>query len=159
VGDPGSAKLHPALEPLSWLLGSWEGTGEGLWAAGFSFTDVVSLVPDEYGRPLVAYHQRTYLPDGHPSHGEMGYLVVQGSGGVQMTVAEPSGITETLSGRSAGSSLDLASAEIGHAPESRNVTATARRMRLDGDRLVIEVDVAMNGEPLATHTRSVLARG
>lgn len=75
-----------------------------------------------------------------------------------MTVSEPSGITETLAGSFEGPHAELLSVAIGRTPGARNVTATARRLSLEGDRLVLEVDVAMDGAELAPHTRSVLYR-
>jgi hypothetical protein len=147
---------HPLLEPLSWLLGAWVGDGEGLWAGGFEFGDSLTFSSD--GRPLVEFRQATHSRDGAVSHGEVGYLLVKDGGVVEMTVAEPSGITETLSGTFTGDGLALRSVEIGHTPSSKPVTATARRFSRQGDELVVEVDIGMNGEAPARHTRSVLRR-
>ncbi|MGO9196398.1 MAG: FABP family protein [Acidimicrobiales bacterium] len=147
---------HPNLAPVAFLLGAWVGEGEGLWDGGLSFEDSLTFSSD--GRPLIEFRQTTRTPDGKPSHSECGYLLAKDAGVVHMTVAEPSGITETLSGLADENNVTLESVEIGHSPDTDDVTRTARRLYLDGDHLVLEVDIAVNGEPLAAHTRSVLRR-
>ena len=89
-------ELHELLRPLQFLIGEWRGSGEGLWAGGFSFTDAVRFSHD--GRPLLRYDQVTVGPDGQPSHAETGFFAVQANGDVHVTLAEPSGITEVLVG-------------------------------------------------------------
>ena len=147
---------HPLLEQLSWLLGSWVGEGEGLWAGGFEFEDSLTFSSD--GRPLIEFRQATRSKEGAVSHGEVGYLLLKDGGAVEMTIAEPSGITETLSGSVTGDGVSLRSVEIGHTPSSKPVTSTARRFSRQGDELVVEVEIGMNGEELTAHTRSVLRR-
>ncbi len=150
------AGVHALVEPVTFLLGEWEGSGEGLWPGGFSFTDHLRFTTD--GRPLVEYRQTTATADGTPSHGEVGYLLLKPGGTVHMTVAQPSGITETLEGHVRGGVLSLRSVEIGHTPGAKAVTASERRISLGDGVLVAELAIAMNGEPLAPHTRSQLRR-
>ena len=147
---------HPLLEPVAFLLGTWAGDGAGLWAGGFDFEDSLEFHHD--GRPMIEFRQATRTREGRPSHGEAGYLLAREGGVVHLTVAEPSGITETLTGRAGDGRITLESVEIGHAPGTSRVTRTARRFRMDGDTLVAEVDIAVNDEALAPHTRSVLHR-
>lgn len=141
-------------DPLQFLLGEWSGEGKGLWG-DFSFEDSLSFV--RRGRPWLEFRQLT-TAGGETSHAECGFLMAEPGGRARMTVAEPSGITEALSGRVEGNQVVLSSDAIGLASGAKNVTATARRLRLEDDHLVVEVDVAMNGESLAPHTRSVLRR-
>lgn len=140
--------------PLGFLLGEWAGEGTGLWG-GFLFEDTLTFA--RRGKPWIEFRQLT-KGAGDTSHAECGYLMVDPDGGARMTVAEPSGITEVLSGTVEGQQIALRSDVVGLAPGAKNVTATARRFSLEGDRLVVEVDVAMNDEALAPHTRSVLRR-
>ncbi len=132
------------------------GEGEGLWDGGFEFEDALTYATD--GRPRVEFRQLTWDKDGSMSHSEAGYLLLEDGGVVHMTVAEPSGVTETLSGTVAGESVTLRSVEIGHTPGAKPVTATARRISLHEDDLVVEVDIGMNDEPPVPHTRSLLRR-
>lgn len=149
--------MHPLLGPLEFLTGAWEGEGRGLWSDDFRFADSLEFTDD--GRPLLHFRQVTHLPDGTPSHGEVGYLLAKPDGLVHMTIAEPSGITEALSGRAGEGELTLESVEIGHTPGTDNVTGVRRRYGLEPDgTLVAEVAISVNSEPLAPHTRSVLTR-
>lgn len=145
----------PDLEPLSFLLGHWRGSGRGLWDGDFTFGNYVRFSSD--GRPLIEFSSST-THDGSPSHGEVGYLMARGNGEVTMTLAEPSGITETLTGTVSGERVELTSVDIGHGPGSSDVTATSRRFFLDDGRLVFETDIALDGAGAAPHTRSVLER-
>ncbi len=149
-------ELHELLGPLAFLIGEWHGSGEGLWAGGFSFTDAVRFSHD--GRPLLRYDQVTVGPDGRPSHAETGFFAVQSSGDVHVTLAQPTGITEVLVGHPEAGVLRLDSVEIGHTPTTDNVTGCRRRLRLEGESLVTEVDIAVNDAAFSPHTRSVLQR-
>lgn len=139
-------------------MGHWEGPGTGLWSGGFAFSD--SIVFEHDGRPMLFFRQATVGEDGMPSHGEAGFVVAAEGGVVHVTVAEPTGVVEVLTGRVRPGVLEVRSVAIGLAPGASPVTAVARRLALSpgGDELVAEVSVAMNGEPLAPHTRSVLRR-
>jgi hypothetical protein len=161
VTDAGS-KLHPDLSRLRDFLGAWDGEGEGLWEGGFRFSDSLLLSADPHGRPFVLLHEQTFELGGRAIHAETGYLLARTGGELHMLVAEPSGIAEVLAGHVEGSGIELTSVEIGHAPGAKNVTATARRVLLErdesGDRLTLETDIAVGGEQLSPHTRSVLHR-
>jgi hypothetical protein len=148
--------LHNQLAPLGFLVGDWSGEGEGLWGRAFRFGDSVSFSHD--GRPFLEYRQSTTdLATGRPSHSECGYFSVDASGEVHVTIAEPSGLTEILVGRVEDGVLEVICTSIGRTPGSKNVTAAARRYSLDGSRLVSQLAIAMEGEDLAPHTRSLLA--
>ncbi|MGA2209657.1 MAG: FABP family protein [Acidimicrobiales bacterium] len=151
-----SPPVHELLQPIGFLLGEWKGDGQGLWAGGFSFGDSMRFSHD--GRPVMTYAQQTVGPDGVPSHAELGFFVAQDNGEIHVTLAEPSGITEVLVGKPNGTSLVLSAVEIGHTPTTDNVTACGRHLRIEAEALVVEIQVAVDDEPLAPHTRSVLHR-
>jgi hypothetical protein len=151
VSSPG-----PPSDLFDSLLGEWAGEGKGLWSDDFSFSDQVSFL--RRGRPWLEYRQVTVTSNGEVSHSESGYLFSEQDGSVTMTVAEPSGISEVLTGTCGTAELHLQSTSIGRSPHSRPVTATARRFSLARGKLVIEVAVAMNGEELTWHTRSLLEK-
>ncbi len=147
-------EMHELLGPLAFLIGSWQGQGEGMWPGGFAFSDSMVFAHD--GRPILRYEQLTRGPEGRPSHCECGYLVAQANGDVHVTVAEPSGITEVLVGRPESDSIVLRSVAIGHSPTTENVTACRRTLRIEDGALVAELEISVNGEELAPHTVSVL---
>lgn len=138
------------------LAGEWAGKGEGFWGGNFVFTDQVSFT--SRGKPWLEYRQLTLTASGEVSHSESGYLWAEEDSSVTMSVAEPSGITEVLTGVLGEDGVELHSTGIGRSARSRPVTATRRRISIVDEKLVLEVAVAMNGEPLSPHTRSVLER-
>jgi len=149
--------IHALLEPIAFLIGTWNGNGVGLWGTDFEFEDAVSFSHD--GRPILTYEQRTVGRDGTPSHVEAGFFTCGPEGEIYVTIAEPTGITEVLVGHVIDAEISLLSTGIGRTPTADNITAVARRLSLeDGDTLVTEVDISANDEPLAKHTRSVLKK-
>lgn len=145
----------PAPGDLGFLLGDWEGEGEGLWGE-FRYSERTTF--STAGAGWLAYRQLTTGPAGSTSHAESGYLSVDEDGTVVMTVAEPTGITEVLTGQLTAGGVVLGSTEIGHGPTARNVTATARRFTRTPEGLLAEVDIATDSEALVPHTRSRLQR-
>jgi hypothetical protein len=151
-----TTELHPLLAPLAFLIGDWVGEGSGLFSDGFAFEDALTFEADE--RPVIGFQEWTRSFDGTPSHSECGYIIAKEDGVVHMTVAGPAGITETLTGHIENGRASLRSVGVGHAPGSKNVTATARRLYSEGDDLVTEVYISLDDDPPSPHTRSVLHR-
>jgi hypothetical protein len=57
-----TALLAPAVEPLSFLLGTWTGQGRGAYPTIDDFVyaeETTFLCPD---KPVVAYRQQTWVP-------------------------------------------------------------------------------------------------
>lgn len=148
--------VHPLVRPIAFLLGEWEGEGKGLWDDSFRFADRLAFSSD--GRPLVRFLEETIGPGAVPSHGESGYLLAKDNGVIHMTVAEPSGVTEALTGTASGERIELFSTAIALTPSTPQVSATSRRLYLDGGHLIVEIDIGLRGEAPRAHTRSVLQR-
>ncbi|GMN55513.1 hypothetical protein TIFTF001_024641 [Ficus carica] len=70
-GAPPGA-IHPAIEPLSFLLGKWRGHGEGGFPTINSFSYGEELLFSHSGKkPVIAYAQKTWkLSSGEPMHAE-----------------------------------------------------------------------------------------
>lgn len=90
--------LHPAVEHLAPLLGTWRGGGRGDYPTiePFEYTEEVTI--GHVGKPFLAYGQRTKGVDGAPLHAESGYLRPAGHGGLELLIVHPSGIAEVLVG-------------------------------------------------------------
>lgn len=90
--------LHPAVEHLAPLLGTWRGGGQGDYPTiePFDYTEEVTI--GHVGKPFLAYSQRTRGADGAPLHAESGYLRPAGERGLEMLLTHPSGIAEVLVG-------------------------------------------------------------
>ena len=153
------AELHPVCAPLAFLLGTWQGTGTGIYPTieDFSYTEEASFA--HVGKPFVAYGQKTRDADtGLPLHAEAGYLRPQGDGRVELVLVQPSGIVELLEGTVEGSSVQLASTAVLGTASAKPVTATERRIWLDGDVLRSSVAMAAVGRELQHHVVSEMYR-
>src|ERR1700758_981878 len=102
--------LHPDLQALAPLLGTWQGRGSGESPTIELFDYVEEVVFSHVGKPFLVYGQKTRAAtDGRPLHAETGYLRVPRPGHVELVLAHPSGITEMEGGTYAsdGAAIEL----------------------------------------------------
>src|SRR6185437_11193313 len=69
---------HPAIAPLSFLLGRWKGTGKGDYPTIKPFNFFQEVAFTHIGKPYLIYTSRSWrLEDenGEPQHDENGHLV------------------------------------------------------------------------------------
>jgi hypothetical protein len=156
-------ELHPDLEALAPLLGSWAGRGAGKYPTIQPFEYLEEVVFSHLGKPFLAYAQKTRaVADGRPLHAETGYLRVPQPGRVELVLAHPNGITEIEVGAYTvtGDVIELAlsTTAIGLAPTAKEVTALGRSLRIDGDELSYSVQMSAVGQPLQDHLAAVLHR-
>jgi hypothetical protein len=155
--------LHPDLEALAPLLGTWVGQGAGKYPTIQPFEYLEEVVFSHVGKPFLAYVQKTRaVADGKPLHAETGYLRVPQPGRVELVLAHPNGITEIEVGNYSvtGDRIDveLSTAAIGLTPTAKEVTALGRSLRVDGDELSYSVRMGAMGQPLQDHLAAVLRR-
>ncbi|SRX95753.1 hypothetical protein [Stackebrandtia nassauensis DSM 44728] [Mycobacterium shimoidei] len=157
------ADLHPDLEALAPLLGTWTGRGSGKFPTIEPFEYLEEVVFTHVGKPFLAYGQKTKAAtDGKPLHAETGYLRVPQPGHIELVLAHPSGITEIEVGTYEKSDgvieIDLTASTIGLTPTAKEVTALGRRIRIDGDELSYSVQMGAVGQQLQNHLTAVLRR-
>ena len=111
-------KRHPSIERLSYLLGTWQGEGRGEYPTIEPFTYVETVTFEHFGKPFVAYSQRTRGPDG-PLHAESGYLRPIDDGTIELVNAQPTGVAEIYTGSQVGQRLELASVWVGLSPTAK----------------------------------------
>ena len=158
-----TADLHPDLEALAPLLGTWAGRGEGKYPTIEPFEYLEEVVFSHVGKPFLAYAQKTRaVADGKPLHAEIGYLRVPQPGRVELVLAHPNGITEIDAGTYAVTDdvieVELSSTAIGLAPTAKEVTALGRSFRVDGDDLSYTLRMGAVGQSLQDHLTAVLHR-
>ena len=130
------ARLHPAVEPLAFLLGRWLGEGKGEYPTIEPFVYDEEIEFSHTGRPFLFYVQKTWNPaDGYPMHAEAGYVRPVAEGVVELVLAQPSGITEILAGTLSASRLDVTSTLVGASPTAKQVSAVRRVISVDGTAL------------------------
>jgi hypothetical protein len=156
-------ELHPDVQELAPLLGTWAGRGAGEYPTIEPFEYTEEVVFSHVGKPFLAYAQKTEaVADGRPLHAETGYLRVPQPGRVELVLAHPNGITEIDAGAytviDGVIDVELTSTTIGLAPTAKEVTALGRSFRIDGDHLSYTLRMGAVGQPLQDHLTAVLHR-
>jgi len=156
-------ELHPDLEALAPLLGTWAGRGAGEYPTIEPFEYFEEVVFSHVGKPFLAYAQKTRaVADGRPLHAETGYVRVPQPGSLELILAHPTGVAEVEVGTfSAGGGvieLELSTTSIGLTPTAKEVSALGRSLRIEGDELSYELRMGAVGQPLQHHLAAVLHR-
>lgn len=155
--------LHPALEPLAALLGTWRGEGRGEYPTidGFAYGEEVTF--GHVGKPFLAYRQRTWSAEtGAPLHTETGYWRMGDHGSVEVVVSHPFGAVEVYTGRVAPAApltLRLVTRQVATTPTAKRIDAVERDLDLDGDALSYAVRMAAVDQPMTHHLSATLHRG
>lgn len=153
--------LHPSLDPVATLIGTWRGPGRGEYPtiSSFDYTEEVTFT--DVGKPFLHYVQRTRSPEDAPMHTETGYLRVTSGDGVELILAQPTGQTELAEGPLVsgpdGFTCELHSRVV-NAASAKHVDATIRRVELTGDTLATTFAMSAVGVPMTHHLSSELRR-
>lgn len=157
-----TADVHPAIEVLAPLLGTWSGRGRGDYPTIEAFEYVEEVTFAHVGKPFLSYTQRTRSDGGVPLHAETGYLRVPAAGRIELVLAHPTGITEIDEGTAAADGdvlvIDVHSTTIGLSGSAKDVFAVSRWFRIDGDELRYTVSMAAVGHRLQHHLSATLHR-
>ena len=153
--------LHPNLEPLVPLIGTWRGQGEGGYPTITSFSYADEWEFRDIGKPFLLFVQRTFNASGAPMHTETGYLRFPAPGVVEIVAALPTGQAElgtgTLALTDTGLTLDT-DAAVRNTPSAKQVDRCVRRFDVAGDTLTYRLDMDAVDQGLTLHLRSRLTR-
>jgi THAP4-like, heme-binding beta-barrel domain len=156
-------ELHPALEPLRFLLGRWEGAGVVGYPTIESarFGQEVSF--SHNGKPFLIYVSKTWLLDddgqvGRPLAMESGYWRPQPDRKLEVVLAHPTGITEIYLGEISGTKIEMATDAVVRTASAKDVAAGRRLYGLIGTDLGYAYDMAAMGQPLQAHVSAQLKR-
>lgn len=157
-------ELHPALDPLAFLVGRWEGAGVGDYPTiePFHFGHEVEVSHD--GRPLLAHRSRSWLLDSdtgervRPLASESGFWRPGEDGVVELVLAHGAGAVEIWLGAVSGPTLALATDVVARTGTAKEITAGRRHYGLVEDELLFRYDMAAVGQDLQPHLSSRLRR-
>ncbi len=151
--------LAVEIEALGFLLGTWQGRGEGSYPTIEPFEYLETVTFSHLGKPFLVYRQGTVHGEDHrPLHGEAGYWRLPEPGRVELVVAHPTGVVEVAEGRLEATTIDLASTFVGCTSSAKEVTAIERHVEVDGDVLRYRLRMAAVGQPMTHHLHAELHR-
>lgn len=160
--------LHPQIEPVAALIGTWTGRGRGEYPTIQAFDYAESITFTHVGKPFLAYSQRTRSLGSpgnppQPMHAESGYWRFPAPGRVEVVLSHPTGVVEieegTVAIRLDGSLvIDLSTTTVALTSTAKEVTSLQRRLHVHGDTIDYEVAMAAVGAPLLPHLYATLHR-
>ena len=156
-----SPEPHPAIMPVLFLLGTWEGAGVVGYPTIESANFGQEITFGHNGKPFLSYSSRTWLLDedgtiGRPLAAETGYWRPQPDGTIEVLLAHPTGILELYLGEIAGTKIEMATDAVVRTSSAKEVTAGKRLYGLVEGDLAYAYDMAAVGQPLQPHVSARL---
>ncbi|XP_072967653.1 peroxynitrite isomerase Rv2717c [Typha angustifolia] len=155
---PPSPPLHPAIAPLSYLLGRWRGEGEGGFPTINSFQYGEELLFSHSGKPVIAYTQKTWkLSSGEPMHAESGYWRPKPDGSIEVLIAQSTGLVEVQKGSydAENKTVTLRSELVGNASKVKEIS---RSFKVTNGELSYVVQMATTMTSLQPHLKALLRK-
>lgn len=153
--------LPPILRPVAFLLGTWEGDGQGEYPDIDPFVYrqrlTISTVED---KPYLVHESRTWNPDtGAPMAMELGFWRPQPDGSVELVLSHPTGFVEVFYGNITARSVDLGTDAVVRTASAKDVSGSRRLYGIAPDEdLAYVVEMAAMGHPLRPHLSAKLTK-
>jgi nitrobindin-like protein len=151
--------LHPDIEGLGFLLGTWRGRGEYPTIESFDYEEELTF--SHVGDAFLVYEQRSWAPlDGAPLHLERGFYRNGTDGELELTLAHPLGLVEIAHGRVTGSAIQATTDPglMGRTRSGVDVIGIRRQYEVDDDLMSYRIDMATERTPMAVHLEGQLRR-
>ncbi|CAO1424653.1 unnamed protein product [Diamesa serratosioi] len=147
--------MHPAVEPISFLIGTWKSiSAKGIFPTINDFSYSEELVYESIGQPVLNYKSVSRLGD-RPAHLESGFLrIVPGTNRISTLGAHNFGITVIAEGTFEEKTLSLQSTEISRMSSAKEpkVVKIMTTIKLIGEgKLEILTDMATDNTGLTNH--------
>lgn len=156
-------ELPPALAPLAWLVGRWEGAGVVGYPSMESVHFGQEIVCSHDARPFLEWTSHTWLLDAEgtqvrPMATEVGFWRPQGDGEVELVLAHNTGIVELYYGRLEPARIELRTDGVIRSRTAAEYNAGGRLYGLVRSELLWAMDMAASGHPLQSHASAQLKR-
>ncbi|KAK4484960.1 hypothetical protein RD792_007565 [Penstemon davidsonii] len=154
------AAVHPAVQPLSYLLGTWKGQGKGTYPtiiSPFHYSEELQFSHSP-NKPVIAYSSKTWkLGTGVAMHSESGYWRPKIDGTIEVVIAQSTGLVEVQKGTydAEQRSVKLKSELVGNASKVKEITRVFEMV--DGE-LSYVVEMATNVTDLQSHLKASLKK-
>lgn len=159
--------MPPALAPLAWLIGRWEGAGVVGYPTIESKNFGQEIICSHDGRPFLSWTSRTWLLDEdgqmvRPLATETGFWRVfdaQPDGtNCELLLSHPTGIVEMYAGKAEPAKVELQTDGVMRSPLAKEYTAAKRLYGYVNSNLMWVMDMAAVGQPLQAHVSAELKR-
>ena len=155
--------LHPNLHKFAWLLGVWEGGGDGDYPTIEKFTFGQEVIFQQDGRPFMHYMARSWILDDEGNKvregaQETGFMRCMEDGSVELLLTHNTGVMALWHGKVDGAKLELATDAVLRTETAKEVTAGRRLYGLVEGDLWFAFDMAAVGQELQPHLWGKLVR-
>jgi len=157
--------LPPALAPLAWLVGRWEGAGVVGYPTIESANFGHEIVCSHDGRPFLQWQSRTWLLDAagnqvRPLATELGFWRVLADGEIELLLTHPTGVLEMYVGarHPERPSVELRTDGVLRSPAAKEYNAGTRMYGLVNSELWWAMDMAAVGQSMQSHLSGQLKR-
>lgn len=155
--------LHPNLHKFAWLLGRWEGGGDGDYPTIDAFKFRQEVIFQQDGRPFIHYMAKAEIVDDNGNKvrdaaQETGFLRCQEDGSVELLLTHNTGFLDLWHGKVDGAKLDLTTDAVIRTETAKEVTAGHRLYGLVEGDLWFAYDMAAQGQGLQPHLWGKLLR-
>lgn len=157
--------LPPALAPLAWLVGIWEGAGVVGYPTIESLHFGQEVICRHDGRPFLEWQSRSWLLDEvgervRPLATELGFWRPAGGGEFELLLAHNTGVLEMYAGARhlERPSIELQTDGVMRSSTAKEYNAATRLYGLVNSGLLWVMDMAAVGQPMTSHVSAELKR-
>jgi hypothetical protein len=160
------SELPPEIVRISWLLGHWEGVGQGQYPNSSNFSFIQQLEFNNDGRPFIDYESKSWELNadgsaGEPLHSEKGFWKPGEGTSVEVSITHVTGISEIWTGLNEVLTIEeakitsararIATQWVGRVPSAKPVDAGDRLYGLMNGELMWTYDMAAVGQEMQNH--------
>lgn len=156
--------LNPKLIALAWMVGRWEGTGNGTWPGRGEFSYGIQVDFAENGGDFLHYLCQAYELDENgtpvkPMFMETGFWRPQPDASLEVVMAHPDGYAEVWFGKIEGAKIQLTTDAVARTVNASESYTGGHRLygNVEGD-LMFTFDRATEDQELQNYLWARLSR-